>query len=386
MRVILAGIIGRYPWGGVTWCSLMYLLGLRRLGHDVYYLEDTCECNFDPEANAIATNPRYALRHIHESLTPFGFGDRWCYVDYKGNHHGIDSARWEEICRSADVFLVLSGGCWIWRDHYLAIPVKAFIDSDPGFTQLALDHAAKESSTDEKKKWYIQFFKTYDRHFTFGSAIGTLRCDLPTSGFQWLHTWQPVCTDLWSDDASPLPHRPAWTTVMSWRMESFADIGGLKNEEFMKVLDLATRCRAAGGPTLELAVSGPREFLTEHGWRCVDAFTVSRDLWRYHGYLSSSRAEFSVAKHTYVRTRCGWFSDRSECYLAAGRPVVIQDTGFTKALPARLGLLAWTTAEEAFEMIQRVERDYDVHAREARTLALDHFDDSTVLTHLLNRL
>jgi len=121
MRIVLAGIIGRYPWGGVTWCSLMYLLGLRKLGHEVWYLEDTCECNFDPELNAISTDPGYALRYIDTNLRPFGFGDRWCYVDYTGRHHGIDEARMREICNSADLFLVLSGGCWAWRDHYRGI-------------------------------------------------------------------------------------------------------------------------------------------------------------------------------------------------------------------------------------------------------------------------
>ena len=145
MNIILAGIMGRFPYGGVAWCSLMYLLGLRRLGHRVWYLEDTGECNFDPVENTIATDPRYALRFIDACLTPYGFGDRWCYVDYLGNHHGIDRDAWRRVCADADLLLDLSGGSWFWRDEYAAIPHKVFIDSDPAFTQLAI---AKAEPTD----------------------------------------------------------------------------------------------------------------------------------------------------------------------------------------------------------------------------------------------
>ncbi|GAF77773.1 unnamed protein product, partial [marine sediment metagenome] len=344
MKIIFAGIIGRYPWGGVTWCSLMYLLGLRKLGHEVHYLEDTGECNYDPEINAIATNPRYALDYIDRNLRPFGLGGNWCYVDYQGGHHGIAQGKWERICREADLFLILSGGCWTWRDHYLSIPVKVFIDSDPAFTQIAIHEALKEYQTNEKKRWYVDFFRTYDHLFTFGANIGTPRCGVPTDELNWHHTWQPVCMDLWTPPTGQLPTRAEWTTVMTWAIESFKDIGGYKNQEFLKILNLAERCRAAGGPHIELAINGPKDFLRERGWRCVDAFAVSVDLWRYHAYITTSRGEFGVAKNTYVKTCCGWFSDRTACYLSAGRPAVVQDTNFSELLPTGRGLLAWRTA------------------------------------------
>jgi hypothetical protein len=385
MKIVFAGIMGRYPWGGVTWCSLMYLLGLRKLGHDVYYLEDTTECNYDPEINALAVEPGYALRYIRRSLEPFGFGDRWCYVDYEHNHHGIERERWESICRSADLFLVLSGGCWIWRDHYLAIPVKAFIDSDPAFTQLAIDRAAREAESDESKRWYVDFFRTYDRLFTFGTNIGTDRSPVPTGEFEWHPTRQPVTTGLWTPAAGPLPDRPDWTTVMTWKIESFTDIGGNKDEEFLKVLDLAEECGKSRGPSFELAINGPKEFLRERGWRCVDAFAVSSDLWRYHNYLTISRGEFSVAKHTYVETRSGWFSDRTECYLAGGRPGVVQETGFSESLPTGEGLIGWSTKEEAKDALERVEGDYDRHSRRAREIAEECFSDRVILPGLLEQ-
>lgn len=385
MRIILAGIIGRYPWGGVTWCSLMYLLGLRKLGHDVYYIEDTCECNYDPEINAIAVDPKYALNYIHQSLSPFGFGDRWCYIDYKGGHHGMTREACEEICESADLFLVLSGGCWIWRDHYLEIPVKVFIDSDPAFTQRALEQARQADAQQEKKQWYVDFFRTYDRLFTMGGNIGFDECDTPVAGFDWFHILQPVDTEIWTPNQSALPSREEWTTVMSWSIHSFKDIGGYKDQEFLKVLDLSRRCAERGGPALELAINGPMELLREHGWRCVDANGVSSDLWRYHGYLSTSRGEFGVAKHTYVESQCGWFSDRTECYMAAGRPAVVQDTNFATRIPAGEGLFAWKTADDAIEALLAVEADYDRHSRAARELAMEYFDSRRVLCALLDR-
>ncbi len=382
MRIILAGIIGRYPWGGVTWCSLMYLLGLRRLGHEVWYLEDTGECNYDPELNAVATDPGYALRYMNDSLAPFGFGERWCYVDYQGGHHGIGEARWREICGSADLFLVLSGGCWNWREHYRAIPVKAFIDSDPAFTQLALAQAARMQHEDAGKKWYCDYFRGYDRLFTFGANIGTARCEVPVGEFHWIATWQPVCLDHWRPLAS-IPPRRAWSTVMTWQIESFSDIGGNKDREFGKVLGLAGELRRRGLPEVELAISRPQPLLNEAGWRTTPAFEISSDLWRYHQYIRSSRGEFSVAKHTYVRTRSGWFSDRTECYLAAGRPAVVQDTGFSEHLPTGAGLHAWNTAEEALAAIEAVEGDWERQGRQARELAAEYFAAEKVLAALI---
>src|SRR5439155_991455 len=179
MRIVVAGIMGRYPYGGVQWCSLMYLKGLRQLGHEVWYLEDTGECNYDPEANTLATDPAYALGTLARALEPAGFGDRWCYIDYTGRHHGMTEARWREMCARTDLYLNLSGGSWFWRDEYSAIPHSAFIDSDPGFTQLAI-----ASGPD----WYVDFFRRFDTLFTFGANIGTKASSVETGDLRWHHT------------------------------------------------------------------------------------------------------------------------------------------------------------------------------------------------------
>lgn len=385
MKIIFAGIMGRYPWGGVTWCSLMYLLGFRALGHEVIYIEDTCEANYDPEQEADASEPDYALRYVKESLAPHGLAGSWCYIDYRGIHHGMDARSLQRHCADADLFVVLSGGCWNWRDHYLRIPRRIFIDSDPAFTQTALEEARKAAGDEEDKRWYVDFFEQYTHLFTFGANIGTPACPIPVGGQRWMHTWQPVCTNLWNPRALSLPPRAVWTTLMTWQIGSFQDIGGNKDHEFLKVLNLANECREEGIET-ELAINGPLDFLRNNGWRCVGAMAVSRDPWSYHAFINSSRGEFSVAKHTYVASQCGWFSDRTICYLASGKPAVVQCTGFRGHLPTGSGLIPWTTGEEARQGLKMVEQDYPRHARRAREIALEHFDTRVVLPSLLDRI
>jgi hypothetical protein len=367
VKIVLAGIVARYPYGGVTWCSLMYLLGLRGLGHEVCYIEDTGECVYDPVQNALSTDPAYGTDYIHRALEPFGLGDRWSFVNYDGTYHGASRDTVRRWCAEADLFINLSGGAWFWRDEYAAIPRKVFVDSDPVFTQLAL---AKGDA------WYVDFFRRFDRLFTFGANIGTPACAVPTSGFTWHHTWQPVVTELWRTDAPP---GDRFTTVMTWRIESFADVDGNKDREFIHVIDLPSRTPSR----FELAVNGPQRLLQEHGWSTVDAMGVSRSLWDYREFIQQSRAEFGVAKHAYVSHRSGWFSDRTECYLAAGRPALVQDTGWSAHLPSGTGLIGFSSPEEAIEGLARIERDYTLHAHRAGAIAREHFEAARVLPPFL---
>lgn len=382
MNIILAGIIGRHPYGGVGWCSLMYLLGLRKLGHRVFYLEDTGEANYDPIRNALSKTPEYALRTIHRALAPHGLGDRWCYVDHAGGYHGHTREAWLRVCADADLFLNLSGGCWHWRDEYAAIPHSAYIDSDPAFTQLTIAAAGSLSAS---SYWPLSH---HGALFTFGRNIGAESCAVPTCGMRWHHTWQPVDVDAWAPlDAAP---RPAFTTVMSWRIESFTEIGGNKDAEFEKILDLPRRAPAP----LELALSCPGSIgersadvrrLRAHGWAVRDAFEVSHDLDVYRDYLRSSCGELSVAKRTYVATNSGWFSDRTACYLAAGRPAVVQDTGFSRHIPTGEGLFCFRDGDGACTGLERALADYPRHRRAARELARAHFSPDVVLPPLLER-
>ena len=367
MKVVLAGIIARYPFGGVTWCSLMYLLGLRELGHEVFYVEDTGECVYDPIQNARSLDPGYGTSYIHEALAPFGLGDRWAFVNYDGTYHGrgVDEVR--RYCADADLFLNLSGGSWFWRDEYSLIPHKAFIDSDPAFTQLAIAKA---------EPWYVEFFQRFDRLFTFGANIGTPASPVPTGQFTWHKTWQPVTLSEWRTAVVP---RDRFTSVLTWRTESFTDVDGNKDQEFLKYLELPART----SQLFELAINGPQDMLRQHGWNTVDAMKVSRTPWEYRQFVQGSKAEFGVAKHTYVTSRTGWFSDRTECYLASGRPALVQDTGWTAHLPHDEGLLSFTTLDEAVAGIDRINGDYYRHARRAEEIAREHFGAARVLARLV---
>src|SRR4051812_10994629 len=346
----------------------MYLLGLRALGHDVFYIEDTGECVYDPVLNTRATDPSYGTTYINDALAPYGLGDRWSFVNYDGSYHGRSAEDVRRFAADADLFINLSGGSWFWRDEYLAIPRRAFIDSDPAFTQLAIAKA---------EPWYVDFFRQFSHLFTFGSNIGTPACPVPVGEFTWHKTWQPVTLDQWH---TTRPFRDRFTTVMTWQIESFTDVGGNKDEEFVKYIDLPSKTRQP----FELAINGPQTLLREHGWSTVDAMGVSRALDDYRDFIHQSKAEFGVAKHTYVANRSGWFSDRTECYLAAGRPALVQDTGWSAHLPHGEGLLAFSSEDEAIAGIDRINSNYQAQARRASEIARDHFDSAKVLRPLLD--
>ena len=368
MRILFAGIIARYPFGGVTWCSLMYLLGLRALGHEVFYIEDTGECIYDPVRNTRATDPRYGTTYIHDALAPFGLGECWSFVNYDGTYHGRRAEDVRRFAADADLFINLSGGAWFWRDEYAGIPRKVFIDSDPAFTQLAIHKA---------EPWYVEFFRRFDHLFTFGANIGTPASTIPAGAFTWRKTWQPITLDEWRTSSAP---RDRFTTVMTWQIESFADVGGNKDQEFVKFIDLPSKT----AQPFELAINGPQTLLRRHGWDTVDAMAVSRTPDGYREFIHGSKAEFGVAKQTYVAHRTGWFSDRTECYLASGRPALVQDTGWTAHVPSGEGLLAFSTVEDALAGIDAINSDYPRHARRASDIARQHFDAARVLPKLLD--
>lgn len=368
MRVLVAGIIARYPLGGVAWCSLMYLLGLRRLGHEVHYVEDTGECIYDPEQNAIVLDSTYGLRYIHACLSEYGLHRQWTFIDYRGEYYGTTRARLVEFCTGADLFIDLSGGCWFWRDEYARIPRKILIDTDPAFTQWELGKGDQS---------LVDFFARFDTLFTFGRNLGAPDCAIPPTPFRWEKTWQPVLCDLW--DAGDQRPRDRFTTVMTWRTHSFASADGHKDKELAKMLDLP----AMTEQPLELAINGPHHLLRQHGWHVRDGMAASRTPNTYRDYIQRSKAECSVAKHAYVATRSGWFSDRTACYLAAGRPAVVQETGFSKYLPTGEGLLAFRSATEAAEGIRAINADYPRHSRRSREIAREHFDAGVVLPRLL---
>jgi hypothetical protein len=336
--------------------------------HEVFYIEDTGECVYDPIQNTRSMDPGYGTAYIQRALEPHGLGDRWSFVNYDGSYHGRTADEVRRYCVDADLFLNLSGGSWFWRDEYLGIPRKAFIDSDPAFTQLAIAKA---------EPWYVEFFRRFDRLYTFGANIGTEASPVPVGEFIWRKTWQPVTLHDWQCSTPP---GDRFTTVMTWQIESFTDVGGNKDQEFVKYIDLPSRT----AQPFELAVNGPQTLLRSHGWSTVDAMRISRTPEGYRDFIQRSKAEFGIAKHTYVATRSGWFSDRTECYLASGRPAVVQDTGWSAHIPSGEGLFAFSSPDEALAGIDTINGDYPRHAKRAVEIAREHFDARLLLPRLVD--
>ena len=370
---VLAGIIGRFPVGGVTWCALHYIAGLQRLGWDVFYVEDTAECPYDPVTNGITTDPSYAVGYIRRQLARVGLEDSFSYVDHRGlRWYGAPRTRVAEVCRSADLLINLSGGIWRDRPEYDRLP-KIFVDTDPGFTQQTIAERGPGP--------YRDFVASHVAHFTFATNVDGADCSLAETPFAWLPTVQPLALDFWP--VLPVPDDAPFSTVMSWRIDSFPGMGKGKAAELLRLRELPAR----SGRRLRLAVAGhaPHELLEGSGWEVRNAVEETIDPDAYRSFIQSSRAELGFAKAMYVETRSGWFSDRTQCYLASGRPALVRDTGFSAAVPVGEGLLTFSDEDGVLAGIEEIDRDYDRHSRAARELAAEQFEATAVVRDMLER-
>jgi hypothetical protein len=378
LRILVLGYIVRGPTGGLTWHHLQYMMGLCALGHDPYFVEDSDEypCCYDPSQDGLGTNPTYGLAYAARCFDRVGLGERWAYHDaHLGSWHGPCAGRILDVCRTADLVLNVSGVNPL-RPWCLDVPARALLDTDPVFTQLRHleDPAARQLA--EQHTAFLSFGENFERP----------GCAIPDDGFPWQPTRQPVVLDAWP--VTPGPAQGKFTTVMLWncypprvyRGQRF----GLKSDSFGPYWDLPRRA----GPVFELAVgsaSAPREALLNHGWALRNPLEAASDPWAFQDYVRQSKAEFTVAKHGYVVSRSGWFSERSAGYLASGRPVVVQDTGFADWLPTGRGVLMFRTPDEARASVESVDRSYPDHCREARALAEEYFDARKVLPPLLEK-
>jgi hypothetical protein len=378
LRVVVLGYVVRGPIGGMAWHHLQYALGLERLGHDVRFVEDSDDypgC-YDPERGVVDENPAYGLRFAAAAFDRVGLPGCWAYHDaHAGRWHGPAAGTVLDWLSRADLLLNVSGVNPL-RPWLLGVPRRALIDTDPAFTQVRhlTDPAARARAA------------AHTAFFTFGENIPAGRSTVPDDGLPWRPTRQPVVLDAWP--VTPAPPDGLFTTVMQWDSYPAREYGGrrygMKSESFGPYLGLPGRC----GRVFELAVgspSAPRASLRDAGWLLRDPLEVSRDPWTYQKYVIGSKAEFGVAKHGYVAGRTGWFSERSACYLAAGRPVVAQDTGFTDWLSAAGGVVAFRTPEEAAAGVADVTARFDHHARAARAAAAEYFDAARVLPRLIEQ-
>lgn len=381
MRVVVTGLIATYPLGGVMWDYLAFVRGFERLGADVLYLEDTGQWLYDVRQATFTPDATHNLALLDDVFGRHAPSASWSVRAPDGAYHGVPRDAVRRFCAQADLLLNVSGCCWL-REEYRGAGRKVYLDTDPGYSHAKLA-AVQRGVASEDERYSVDLIRAHDLFFTFAENMGAGDCLLPTVGLTWHTTRQPIVLADW-----PMRLRneaPAYTTVMSWKTDvqpptlDGVPYGG-KESEFRRFIELPSRTPVA----LEVAVAGaaPRAELVSHGWRVVEAAERSMTMESYRDYLASSRGEWSIAKNAYVATRSGWFSCRSACYLALGKPVVVQDTGFRGIYPTGVGLFAFSTLEEAVDALASIEAAYARQCEAARALAEREFDSDRVLTAL----
>jgi hypothetical protein len=325
----------------------------------------------------VVEDSSYSVAFLADMMARFGLADRWAYVDgVTGIYHGLSRERVRDIYREADGLLNVCGATELKEEH-LRCPVRIYVETDPVFEQIRVAEGDRRA---------IEALEEHTHHFTYGENLGQPDCPIPLEKFAWRTTRPPVIPDLWDATVNPAAER--FTTVATWknvgkdirfRGETYY---WSKHMNFLRVADLPTRTRQPLELALEVDDEPTRDLLARNGWLLTNAFEASRDIPAYQRHIERSRGEFTVSKDLVARTRSGWFSDRSVCYLAAGKPVVTQDTGFGKFVPTGVGLLAFETVEEAAAALDEVNRDYAGHCRAARGIAEEYFAADRVLDRL----
>jgi len=380
-KIIVFGILFWYPLAGVTYQFLHYLLGLRRLGYDPYYIEDSARWIYDPSINDLSPDASGNIEAVLPALERHGFAERWAFRGKypNGKTYGLSETRIDELYREAEAFLNITGAQEL-REEHMVCKRRIYVESDPFASQ------AKVALGNEGM---IKTLAAHDTLFSFGENLGADDCDVPIKKFKWLATRQPVAMELWDD--LPAAGGSCYNTVTTWHNKGKnIDYGGetwywTKDREFEKVLSLPQQRPSVQFELAATVDDSVKALLRDNGWRQRDSIDISRDAGRYREYIAGSRGEFTVARDQYVRPKTGWFSDRSACYLAAGRPVITQETGFSKFLPAGKGLFGFSTMDDILRAIDCIESDYEGNCRAAREIAAEYFDAEKVVGSLMER-
>jgi hypothetical protein len=376
--ILVLHLAGQIPLAGIAWQALHYVLGLRRLGYDVWYIEDSGANPYDPRQQSIVEDCSYNVGFVKAMMERFDLGDRWAYWDAANDVvHGISKERLLALYGEASALFNLCGATRL-REEHMACPVRVFVDTDPVFEQAKLAEGDPDS---------LDYLGMHTHHFTYGENLGNPDCPVPMVTFDWKKTRPPVLVDLW--DAGCVSAGPFFSSVATWENKGKDIKVGeetyrwSKHVNFLRFLDLPRQVLQP----FRLAMTPPTPDVEARvragGWDIVDPVPISADMQSYRDFVVSSRGEFTVAKDIYVRPKSGWFSDRSVCYLAAGRPVITQETGFSKFIATGKGLFPFSDLEEIREAVQRINADYAKESVAAIEVAYEFFDADSVLRKMV---
>ncbi len=380
-KIIVFGIMFWFPLAGVTYQFLHFMLGLRKLGYDPYYVEDSARWIYDPNLRDSSPDAESNISAVAPILKAHGLAERWAFRGHYegGKCYGMTENQIAELYKTADVMINVTGAQEL-REEHLRCPVRVYLETDPVVSQIQIAQGNKDT---------LAALDAFTHHFTYGENLGCPDCLLPVGRYNWRPTRQPVLLDLWP----PLPPLPnaTYNTIATWKnmgrdiVYQGETYYWSKDREFVKFIELPKRRDFP----FELAVgvdAATRALLESNKWRLADPVHVSRDMARYNHYIRESRGEFTVAKDQNIRLRSGWFSDRSACYLAAGRPVINQETGFSHHLPTGRGLFSFQTMDDILSAIDAIESDYAGHCRAAREIAEQYFAAEKVLGDIMDQL
>ena len=374
-RVLFSGSIAGHPlgYGGNTWAFVQWLLGFRRLGFDVYYVEERrAGESMDERLKPVPFMESANAHYFRQVIERFDLGDRAALLEAGSSAHvGLSREDIEKVAGEVDLFLNQFGS---YTSILGRVRRSVYLDLDPGHTQVWQDRYGVDMR-----------LRGHDLYLTVGLNLGEPDCPLPTCGIPWEKTLFPIVLSEWETDDPP---GPAFTTVANWRDYGWIEWRGVwyaqKAEAFKAVIDLPRRVSMPIEVCLSIADSDPDlPILRANAWNLVLPRDRTRDPDSYRDYIQQSRGEFSPVRPICSLGKSGWFSDRSGCYLAAGRPVVMEDTGLGRHVPVGLGLLTYVDVETAAQCLEAVQRDYARHAAAAREFAREHLDSDRVLTRIL---
>ncbi|HEX4665987.1 MAG TPA: hypothetical protein VH207_05260 [Chthoniobacterales bacterium] len=383
-RILVMGFMGSMPIAGVIWQHIHYIVGLQRLGHDVYYIEDSARIPYNPQTFDTNNDFVYAATVLGQLANEFGFEHRWAfcarYLPGKPTA-GLRLTKIQQLYREADAIFNVCGS-QEFNDDLLKSDSILYIESDPGVEQIKVDQGVRST---------IEYLKKHRTLFTFGENVGTDRFPVPLHELKWLPTRQPVVTDLWKTIRPPAA-TAVFTSIANWSTSGLKDIEWRgekylwsKSREFIRFVGAPKKSDEPFELATDIKDAKTQQKFLRNGWQFRPPHEMSVDYWQYREYIRRSKGEFTVAKDQYVRLHTGWFSDRSACYLAAGRPVITQETGFANHYGNEGGLFAFKSLGEIASAVREINSDYKKQSRAARAVAREVFEAEKVVGQILER-